>query len=342
MARGKWEHKGWRHEILMDAVGDEAVVGTLLHQAAANQKLVPFLEGQQLQTWARGTSVVNALIKTTDRLAVSNQLWRYCASPADYPLELRTVYGGSDRLHSAEVLDWALPSLAIAASMSQAGISPKVSVLSADRAAVELSGLSEEETSLQTWTSLQLVQAIAERYYPDVNLEVGRLEWDELTREPYSEDIELLRGRKLGESVIKIVEGLEAMIAKKGGDIASVAGYLALHNTAYAVYSGLPIVKLAGLSETRFNTVQSELAARHPDLVGSVDITGNPSFVAGSIQDTSTTAPYYLQGGTSAHNVLEGLNGSNKTLGELIAEHGLGRVAARVASLDLNSDKELI
>lgn len=330
MARGNR-----RHEILIDAVGETAA-DTLLSQAAANQKQVPLEEEQQLQAWARGAATVNMLIKTTDRRAINDQLWRYCASPADYPLQLRTVYGGSEHPHSAEVLDWALPPLAIAASMREYGMSPNVSILSADRAAVELSGSSEEETSLQTRITLQLVQAIAHRYFPDVELEIGRLEWEELTGEPYLEDVALLRDRKVGQSVLKIVEGLEAMIERKGGDIASVAGYLALHNTAYAVYSGSPVVKLAGLSEARFNTVQRELADRHPELIGSVDMDNNPLFVAGAIKDTSTTAPYYIQSGKSAQDVLESLNGFNQPIAELIAEHGLGRVATHVASLHLN------
>jgi len=161
----------------MGTVGNETVADMLLPQAVANQKRLPIEDEKAFGAWAAGAAVVNSFVKSGDRRAVSDQLWRLCAADGRYPVELRTVYGGSDHAHSAEVLDWALPSLAIAAAMEPHGVSPKVSILSADEASIRVNGLDPARTRRHTDDTLELVRMVGERHYPEVRLEVERLSW---------------------------------------------------------------------------------------------------------------------------------------------------------------------
>jgi len=304
-------------EIILDTVGDSVIADTLHPQAVANHEVVPIKDERNSRAWAAGAAVVNSLVKTSDRRAINDQLWRYCAAPDDYPLELRTVYGGSDKPHSVEVLDWVLPSLKIAASMKKYGVSPKVSVMSADEASVRINGLPAQATASHSNDTLRLVEIVASTYYPAVSLEVGGLSWEDLTAEPYSYDVSLLRSRQLGSSVVKIVDSLEAMVSKKGGRVESASEYLGLHNTAYGIYSGTPTVKMAGVSEARFTVVQRALAEAHPDMVATRSIDGTPSLVAGVIQDTSATAPYYQQAGLLVPDLLGRINEHGINVSEL-------------------------
>ncbi|MES2971274.1 MAG: hypothetical protein V4702_03075 [Patescibacteria group bacterium] len=329
-------------EIVMDAVGESTTADVLYPQIIVNHEAVPLESEEQLKAWAVGAATVNALIKSSDRRAINDQLWRYCAAPDDYPLELRTIYGGSENPHSVDVLDWALPSLAIAAAMQRYGMSPSVSVLSADEASIRLNGLQAEATTQHTNDTLQLVERVGRRYYPSVDLEVGRLTWDELTAEPYSDDVDLLRSQQLGASVVKIVSGLEEMVQKRGGDIDSVSAYLGLHNTAYAIYTGKPTIKIAGASEERFTVIQRELAAAHSEITGTKDIDNKSCLVAGVIHDSPSTAPYYVQAGIKVPSVLERINGMDYPLDILAKEYGLGRVASRIAALNMNPQEGLV
>ncbi len=328
-----------RREIIMEAVGDSVMTDVLNPQSIANWQVLTINQQESVQAWAAGAAAVHDLIKADDRRMVVDQLWRFCASPEQYPLELRTVYGGSDHSHSAEVLDWALPSLAIASAMQKYGISPRVSILSADLASSRINGLSEDSVRRYGAQTLALVTRVVGRYYPDVDLEVRHLSWEELTQRPYEQDVERLRAKEIGSGTRKIVQDLEAMVARRGGDVNSVARYLGLHNTAYGIYSGRPVVKLAGKSEARFNAVQSELAVNHPGLIGCKDINGNPIMVAATIQGSSSAAPYYVRTGTSVEEMLDDTNESDYSLSELAVRYNLGKVATKVAEL---TDREML
>ncbi len=323
-------------QIILEAVGSPAVADSLHPHAAANQNQAPIGSEEQLMAWAKGAAVVMELVKKDHRRAVSDQLWKFAADPAGYPLELRTVYGGSENPHSVQVLDWALPSLAVAAAMGEKGekLSPRVTILSADEAAVRINNLDEESAAEHASHTLELVSAIAERYYPVVNVTTRRLTWEQLTADPYEQDVEQLRARVCGDMVTRTVLELEEAHVKRGHDPSGVVEYLGLHNTAYGVYDGSPIVKLAGVPEVRYDRVQEGLAMTHPELVATTTIEDQPTYVSGIIRDTSSTAPYYVAHGASVPEMLATMADIDH-LPTLMDRHGLGGAAQRAVMRSL-------
>ncbi|MCA1597940.1 MAG: hypothetical protein LC769_02775 [Chloroflexi bacterium] len=219
---------------------------------------------------------------------------------------------------------------------------PKASIVSADEASIRLNGLRAKITRQHTNETLQLVQKIGGHYYPDVELDIKRLSWDELTAEPYLDDVDLLRSRQLGEAAVKLVNSLEEMVDKRGGEVSSVAAYLGLHNTAYAVYVDKPTIKVAGASEGRFTLIQRALTSVHPELPGTKDWGDRSCLVSGVIRDTPSTAPYYVHTGVTVPSVLESLDGMDYPLDILAKEYNLGRVASRVAALDTGLQRDLV